>query len=186
MNTVNTLQVDNFRSLYQFQTELRPFTVLIGRNDAGKTTIIKALQLLLNDDATHSLNAYDWSRSATSPRYPRQVHFGGQIQTQLGTLQIQRKVTLHKEQVAQSVLQVQHGENWHDITPDTAAQLPVLYYLKPRTGALQEAFDPQNENNIFSLVKEWMPPMLSEERQLHKLMRGYAPKENNLTAYVKL
>ncbi|CAN5870141.1 hypothetical protein BH10CHL1_BH10CHL1_32510 [soil metagenome] len=49
---VDSLQVDNFRSLYQFQTDLRPFTVLIGRNDAGKTTIIKALQLLLNDDAT--------------------------------------------------------------------------------------------------------------------------------------
>lgn len=185
MSLVNSLQVDNFRSLYQFQTELRPFTVLIGRNDAGKTTIVKALQLLLNDDTTQTLNAYDWSRAATSPRYPRQVHVGGQIQTHIGNLRIQRKITLHKEEAAQSVLQVQDGERWRDITPDIAAQLPVLYYLKPRTGALQETFDPQNEHNIFSLVKEWMPQTLSEEKQLHHLMHGYAPKETNLTAYVK-
>lgn len=185
MNFIDLLQVDNFRSLYQFQTDLRPFTVLIGRNDAGKTTIIKALQLLLNDDATQSIDAYDWSRAAKAGRYPRQLQLTGQLQTQTGNLQIRRQITVYKNQPAKSILQMQRDGNWLDITPEVAGQLPVLYYLKPRTGALQESFDPKTENNIFSLVKEWMPSALAKEQDLHKLMRNYAPKKNNLTAYVK-
>lgn len=185
MNQINSLQVDNFRSLYQFQTELRPFTILIGRNDAGKTTIIKALQLFLNEDAAQSIDSYDWSKAATSTRYPRQFCLSGQLQTANGPLQIRRQVNLYKEQTTDSRLQMKQGEQWDVVTPEIMTELPVLYYLKPRTGALQESFDPKNENNIFSLVKDWMPPALSEERHLHKLMRGYAPKENNLTAYVK-
>ena len=185
MNLVNTFHADNFRSLYKFETKLRPFTVLIGRNDAGKTTIIKALQLLLNDDAMQSIDGYDWSRAEKATRYPRQLQLTGKIQTQAGNLEIRRQVIVYKNQPAQSILQMQCDSNWHDVTPEEALQLPVLYYLKPRTGALQESFDPKTENNIFSLVKEWMPNDLSKEQALHKLMRDYAPKVNNLTAYVK-
>ncbi len=185
MNIIESLHVDNFRSLWQFHTDLRPFSVFIGRNDAGKTTIIKALQLLLNDNATQSVDRYDWSRAANAPHFPRHIQLTGQIRTETDSLQIRRLVTIFKDQAAESVLQVQRDNTWHDITPESALQLPVLYYLKPRTGALQEAFDPKTENNIFSLVKEWMPSALSKERDLHKLMRDYAPKENNLTAYVK-
>lgn len=185
MNFIDSLHVDNFRSLYQFQTEMRPFTVLIGRNDAGKTNIIKALQLLLNEDTTQFVDSYAWSRAAKSPRYPRQLQLTGQVRTPGSTIGIRRRVTIYKDQPAQSILQTQCDGDWCDITPEIALQLPILYYLKPRTGALQEAFDPKVENNIYSLIKEWMPAELAQERDLHKLMRGYAPDENNLAAYVK-
>jgi hypothetical protein len=62
---------------------------------------------------------------------------------------------------------------------------PSFYCLRPRTGSLQEAFDPKRENNIFSLIRDWMPYALGQESALNKLMRGYAKGETNLTAFVK-
>jgi predicted ATP-dependent endonuclease of OLD family len=58
-----------------------------------------------------------------------------------------------------------------------------FYILQPRTGALQEAFNPKEENNILTLIKAWMPEELNNTSKLDNLMRGYPHKGTTLAAY---
>src|SRR5713226_913653 len=42
------LHVQGFRTLFETEVSFGPFTILIGRNGAGKTSILDALQLIGN------------------------------------------------------------------------------------------------------------------------------------------
>ena len=59
---LTTLEVDAYRSLYQFKLALPQLAIFIGRNDAGKSNILRAVRLLLDDKATASVNRYDRSK----------------------------------------------------------------------------------------------------------------------------
>ena len=43
---ITKLVVDNFKAIEHLELDLRPFQVLVGPNDAGKSTILQALELL--------------------------------------------------------------------------------------------------------------------------------------------
>jgi len=43
---ISSLYIDNFKALNNFTINLRPLTVLIGRNAAGKTSVLQALDLI--------------------------------------------------------------------------------------------------------------------------------------------
>ncbi len=43
---ITKLHVKNFKCLYDVTIDLAPFTVLIGMNDSGKTSLIEAIRLL--------------------------------------------------------------------------------------------------------------------------------------------
>lgn len=178
---IKRIATDNYRSLFKFSVDLQSLTILVGRNDAGKSNLLRAIQLLLDPSVTETVDRYDWSRLARRTRYPKEIIISGEFLD----LSIRRKIYIQKEGVASSVLEINRGDGWVTPNEDEFNRLPAFYYLKPRTGSLQEAFDPKKENNIFSLVKEWMPPALAQEKYLHKLMRGYSPKDTNLAAYVK-
>lgn len=47
---INKLDVKNFRSLCNFSIRLKPKTLIIGENNVGKTNLLKALSLLLNNE----------------------------------------------------------------------------------------------------------------------------------------
>ena len=70
---IRKIRIDSYRSLYNFGLKCVPLTVLIGRNDAGKSNILRAIQLLLDDKATDNVDRYDWSKLAKTTRYPREI-----------------------------------------------------------------------------------------------------------------
>jgi AAA15 family ATPase/GTPase len=43
---LSALVLQNFRCFDQHRVELRPLTVIVGRNNAGKSTLIEALRLI--------------------------------------------------------------------------------------------------------------------------------------------
>jgi excinuclease UvrABC ATPase subunit len=45
------VSIKNFKSLVQVEAPLRPLTVLIGKNDSGKSSFLKALRILANGEA---------------------------------------------------------------------------------------------------------------------------------------
>jgi predicted ATP-dependent endonuclease of OLD family len=184
MTNLLSIKVENYRSLYNFKIEWQPFTMLIGRNDAGKSNLLNATCLLLNGTETAHIDRYDWSKAAKATRFPRKTAITAKLDGEKELI-IRRLITIQKDAPATSVLEIQDGNTWRFLTEEEEKQVPKIYYFRPRTGALQEAFNPRQENNIFTLVKDWMPSALSEEKHLNKLMRGYARQETNLMAYVK-
>tara|TARA_R110002124_G_scaffold135152_3_gene298023 strand:+ start:10166 stop:12001 length:1836 start_codon:yes stop_codon:yes gene_type:complete len=50
---INTVRISGFRGISNLEISLPKVTVLIGQNNAGKTSIIKALQLALGDYSRH-------------------------------------------------------------------------------------------------------------------------------------
>lgn len=57
------LEVKHFKSLDDFAIDFEPFTVLIGQNGSGKTTVLQALDLLgafLKGDVNHYLERLGW------------------------------------------------------------------------------------------------------------------------------
>ena len=184
MIRLTKLHVDNYRSLQNFSVDLQPLTILIGRNDAGKSSTLNAIRLLLDDNATGQVSEHDWNRSVPSTRFPRTLTITGSFDNKQ-TFTLRRRITLPKAGTATSTLEILDGTMWRNPYPAEKQDIPTFYYLRPRTGALQEAFDPNTENNIFTLIKDWMPAALSKEKDLHKLMRGYAPKATTLMAYTK-
>ncbi len=50
---VDTVRIAGLRGLHNIEVELPPITVLIGTNNSGKTSVIKALHLALGDYARH-------------------------------------------------------------------------------------------------------------------------------------
>lgn len=69
---VDTLRVAGLRGLQNIEVELPPVTVLIGTNNSGKTSVIKALQLALGDYGRY-LTTEDFHIDATDMRSLRIV-----------------------------------------------------------------------------------------------------------------
>jgi predicted ATP-dependent endonuclease of OLD family len=200
---ISSIYVNSFRSLCEFDLSLPSLSVLIGRNDAGKSNVLRAVQLLLDDRAISHVSLYDWSRASKRERYPRQIKIRAMLKGD-SSLTICRKIEVDaveepppgrrgggakkvvlKKASATSTLHVVDGSTCRLITSEEERRIPSFYYLRPRTGALQEAFDPRKENNTLTLIKDWMPPELRTERALVNLMRKYAPGETPLKAYAE-
>ena len=47
---IDTVRIANFRSLRNIEVSLTPVTVLVGMNNSGKTSFLKALNLALGGD----------------------------------------------------------------------------------------------------------------------------------------
>ena len=47
---INRVVIKNFRNFDLFDIELKPFTVIIGENNIGKSNLLNAISLVLSDD----------------------------------------------------------------------------------------------------------------------------------------
>ena len=60
------LTISNFRSFNKTTLNFNDgINVIIGQNNAGKTTVIKALDILFNNSSSKRLNINDFNRSAS-------------------------------------------------------------------------------------------------------------------------
>ena len=57
---ITRMSVRNFKALRQVQVDLSPFTVLIGPNDAGKTSFLEAVYALAESTRSHLPSCF-WS-----------------------------------------------------------------------------------------------------------------------------
>jgi|GEM_PF-4157101 len=179
----------NYRSLYEFKLGFEPLTILIGRNDAGKSNVLRAVRLLLDDRAARETSKFDWSKlSGRGPRYPEELIIYGKLEQGSGTMEIRRRIQVSNEPSFRptSVLEVKGVAGWQRATTKEKRRLPSFYYLHPRTGSLQENFRPQAENHVLTMVKDWVPKKLRNNRELDKLMRGYIAGRNAMPGYHEL
>ncbi|QTA79654.1 AAA ATPase-like domain-containing protein [Desulfonema limicola] len=61
---IKQLYIDNFKALNNFTIKLKPLTVLIGENASGKTSVIQAINLMLNlvkIDLDNYIKSRNWS-----------------------------------------------------------------------------------------------------------------------------
>jgi AAA15 family ATPase/GTPase len=49
---ISHIKIQNYRNLQDFEMELKPFTLIIGENNSGKTNLLTALSLLFSQDIT--------------------------------------------------------------------------------------------------------------------------------------
>src|SRR6266496_610312 len=63
MLTINEISVTNFRSIRSERFDLLPLTILVGKNDVGKSNLLGAMQLLFEGTAT-SVDAEDFYNPA--------------------------------------------------------------------------------------------------------------------------
>lgn len=56
---IKKIRLENFRAYKDVTIELDKFNCIVGQNDVGKSTIVKALELLLNHDANVTINDYN-------------------------------------------------------------------------------------------------------------------------------
>jgi energy-coupling factor transporter ATP-binding protein EcfA2 len=179
----------NYRSLYDFKLGFEPLTILIGRNDAGKSNVLRAIRLLLDDSATREASMYDWSKLAgRGPRYPREIIINGKLENDGTLLELRRRVKVSNDTSVRStsVLEIKEGETWRKAKPGEKRWMPSFYYLHPRTGSLQENFKPRVENHVLTMVKNWLPKKLRNNSELNKLMRGYISSRNAMSGYHEL
>lgn len=125
MTRLIKLQVDNYRSLQDFSIDLQPLTILIGRNDAGKSSTLQAIRLLLDDAATGNVNLHDWNRSAPSTRYPRTITVTGTFENTRQFL-LRRKITLPRTGLATSDLELLDGSTWRVPSQTEAQEIPLI------------------------------------------------------------
>ena len=193
MYSLIKLECVNYRSLYNFALPLNSLTILVGRNDAGKSNVLRAIDLLLNDSATERSRAHDWPKFARpQKKYPRTIVIKGTLQNGSNQLCVQRSILLQSDHdIPTSTLEVCTGSSCRPATRVEKDLLPDFYFLQPRTGAIQESFRPNEEHHLFSLMKDWVPEALQKEAALHKLMRDYVERVfsgqdlKNLNAYFK-
>lgn len=60
---IKSLYIDNFKALNDFSMDLDPFTVVVGNNMSGKSTVLQALDFLSNivkEDFTVFLDRRGW------------------------------------------------------------------------------------------------------------------------------
>ena len=63
MSKFEKIAVDGFRRLSGLELELRPLSVLIGANGAGKTSLVKRIRgekFSKSEPQTHGINIHDW------------------------------------------------------------------------------------------------------------------------------
>lgn len=51
---IKKIRIENFRSIHILEIETSPFTVLVGKNDCGKSNILRALNLFFNGETNHN------------------------------------------------------------------------------------------------------------------------------------
>lgn len=183
------LHAVNYRSLYEFKLGFEPLTILIGRNDAGKSNVLRAVRLLLNDRAARETSKFDWSKlSGRAPRYPEELVIYGKLEQGSGTMEIRRRIQVSNDPSFRptSVLEVKGATGWQRTTTEEKRLLPSFYYLHPRTGSLQENFRPRAENHALTMIKDWVPQKLRNNSELNKLMRGYISSRNAMPGYHEL
>lgn len=49
---ISKLRIQNYRNFFNFTIDLKPFTLIIGENNSGKTNLLNALGLVFNQDIT--------------------------------------------------------------------------------------------------------------------------------------
>src|SRR5574337_1192018 len=49
---ISHIKIKNYRNLQDFEMELKPFTLIIGENNSGKTNLLTALALIFSQDIT--------------------------------------------------------------------------------------------------------------------------------------
>lgn len=49
---ISHIKIQNYRNLQDFEMELKPFTLIIGENNSGKTNLLTALSLIFSQDIT--------------------------------------------------------------------------------------------------------------------------------------
>jgi|WetSurMetagenome_2_1015567.scaffolds.fasta_scaffold00031_45 predicted ATP-dependent endonuclease of OLD family len=186
MTYIKKFSVDYYRSLYNFNIDLDTLSIVIGRNSSGKSSVFKALQLLLDESASHHIDLqHDWSKLAPKTRFPRTFTFTATLQKGEDEYLIQRKICLNKKSAETSAFEFKRPDEqtWHQIGNKESKLIPSFYLFQPRTGALQDAFNPKEENNILTLIKAWLPEQLNDTSKLDNLMRGYQHKGTTLAAY---
>ena len=65
---ISNVYIENFRSFTTINVPLNPFTILIGKNDSGKSNLIDAINILLYNSRGNyyakSLSKYDFNLNA--------------------------------------------------------------------------------------------------------------------------
>lgn len=54
--------IENFRNFKTFEIKLKPFTVIIGENNIGKSNLLEAISLVLSDDIQTYKKGRIWER----------------------------------------------------------------------------------------------------------------------------
>lgn len=62
---ISQIRVQNFRSIQSFTGTVGPLNILVGRNDEGKSNVLRALDLFFNGDLRHGYE-FDWARDYCS------------------------------------------------------------------------------------------------------------------------
>ena len=55
---ISQLKINNYRNFIDFQIDLKPFTLLIGENNSGKSGVLQALDILLSGENKLSAENY--------------------------------------------------------------------------------------------------------------------------------
>lgn len=102
------LEIDNFKTMNHFKTELNPMTVFVGNNAAGKSTVLQAISLLagsVREDFSAILSVRNWNvadlRSKCRPKTGLKMGLAVELDLTVG--QVSRK--LRWEMVLQYVIQ---------------------------------------------------------------------------------
>jgi predicted ATPase len=196
MVRLTSITVSGYRSLYNISLNLHDLTILIGRNDAGKSNVLRAIQLLLDDTQIDHIEKDDFSKIGKSNRYVRKMEIKAQVEG-FSFTEIRRSIPNQPSGTRYpTLLEVNEPQSgWRQPTQAERDQLPVFYYLQPRTGALQEEMkenaqkpqqsqqNSQKENALTILVKQWLPKELQGQNKLDSFMRLYARNRNPLGSY---
>ena len=185
MTLLSHLQVDNYRSLYDFKIDLQPFTVLIGRNDAGKSNMLKAVRLLLDDACSRTGGQIRLESGSSEEKAPTtQLSIEGTL-TGENPMTIRRQITFNRDAPATSRMEIADGFEWRTPTESEKAKIPTVYYLRPRTGALQESFDPKQRKQHLLAHQGLDAARPSGRKATPQANAGLCTGETNLSAYVR-
>ncbi len=67
---IRKVNIRNFRSIVQFSEEVGDLSIFVGPNDAGKSNILRALDLFFNGESRHGYEL-DWARDYSRFAPPR-------------------------------------------------------------------------------------------------------------------
>lgn len=71
---VRSVHIENFRSIRSMSVTLSPFSILVGKNDSGKSNILRALNLFFNDQTNHHVRfSFDEDYNLFAPTRKRKA-----------------------------------------------------------------------------------------------------------------
>jgi AAA15 family ATPase/GTPase len=53
---IKSVHIENFRSIGILDVTISPFTVFVGKNDCGKSNVLRALNLFFNGETNHRIS----------------------------------------------------------------------------------------------------------------------------------